>query len=104
MEFAMHKYCVVERWAAESLLTLQCGAGHYHLTRALRLLPETETRLEGDRPQLGFGLLRCPVSGVVFRVIFESIGHAERPLPPPAMPGAAHRPQGARAHRNERDR
>jgi hypothetical protein len=78
----MHKYRVVERWAEESRLTLRCSRGQYHLARALNVMPEVEARLEGYSPHLGFGVLTCPKSGAVFRVIFESIGNASKPLAP----------------------
>jgi hypothetical protein len=88
--FAMHKYRVVDRCAEESRLTLQCDAGHYHLTRALSVFPPADATLEGAKPHLGFDLLLCPKSGAVFRVIFESIGNAEIPHAPTSMPGTVH--------------
>ena len=88
----MHKYCVVERWPEERQLALRCSVGHYHLTRALGVLPAVDARLEGAKPHLGFGVLKCPVSGAMFRVIFESIGNSQRPLAPNDIPGTRHSP------------
>jgi len=90
----MHKYRVVERSAEESRLTIRCSGGRYHLTRALSVLPEVDARLEGDKPHLGFGILRCSKTGAAFRVIFESIGNTAMPSPNP-VPGATDRAPGA---------
>jgi len=84
----MYKYRVVERRAEESRITLRCRRGQYHIARALGVLPLAEAALESDKPHLGFGLLLCPQSGTVYRVMFESIGHttmhpASRPLSGP---------------------
>ena len=89
----MHKYRVVERWQEESRLALWCSAGRYHLARALGPLPVADARLEGSRPHLGFGTLQCTATGTVFRVIFESIGNTEKPLPPSDVPTPAQKPQ-----------
>lgn len=86
----MHQYRVVERWAQESRLTLRCSRGHYHMARALSMLPDVEARLEGYGPHLGFGILVCPKSGATFRVIFESIGNATKPPAPNATQGMKH--------------
>ena len=88
----MHRYRVIQRWPEESWFALRCNAGFYHLSRALSGLPAADARLEGDRPHLGFGILRCPLSGATYRVIFESIGHSSWPLAPGAMPGTTARP------------
>jgi len=83
----MHKYRVIERWAEESRMTLRCSRGHYHMARALSVLPDVEARLEGYRPHLGFGILHCPTSGEVFRMIFESVGNSAKPPAPNATQG-----------------
>lgn len=88
----MHKYRVVEPQAEARLFTLRCSRGHYHVARALSLLPAVDARLEGDKPHLGFGLLVCPNSGAVYRVIFESIGIAESFIAPGAVTDARQRP------------
>ena len=69
----MHSYRVIDRREDESRLALQCAAGQYHLTRVLNLLPPAGATLQGGMPRVGFGLLQCPASGAIFRVIFESI-------------------------------
>jgi hypothetical protein len=73
----MHTYNVVESWARKSRLGLRCQVGRYHLARALHGSPSTGMRLNGARPHLGFGVLVCPKSGALFRVIFELINHAD---------------------------
>jgi len=65
------------------------------MARALSVLPVVNAALEGARPRLGFGILLCPQSGSIYRVIFESIDNTEMPLAPMAMSGAWHRSQGA---------
>jgi hypothetical protein len=69
----MHKYRVWECRPDESRLALKCSQGRYHLTRVLNALPPAGATLTGATPHLGFGILLCPISGTVFRVIFESI-------------------------------
>lgn len=81
----MHKYRVVELHADKGLCALQCGQGRHHLIRALGRAPGLDTRLVGDKPHLGFGILRCTATGAMFRVIFEAIN--ERP-PPALLPGS----------------
>ena len=83
----MHKYRVVECWLDESRLTLQCTRGHFHVVRALSMLPVAGASLEGAKPHLGFGILLCPISGTIFRVIFESIGNPTKPPAPNATAG-----------------
>ena len=73
----MHTYRVVERWADESRIALRCDVGRYHLTRALNALPPAGATLHGTEVHLGFGILLCPTSGAIFRVIFESIDHTD---------------------------
>jgi hypothetical protein len=73
----MHKYRVVEHLAKQGVCALQCSMGRRHLIRALDDMPDVTVRLAGDKPHLGFGVLRCTASGATFRVIFESIN--ERP-------------------------
>ena len=91
----MQKYRVVERRAEQSRMTVRCGAGRYHVARALSLLPELDQGLEGNHPHLGFGILLCQKTGEIFRVIFESVGNAEIRPTPNAMPLAAYRLQAA---------
>lgn len=94
----MHKYSVVNIWTQEHRLALRCSAGRFHLARALGVLPNAGAVLDGDSPQLGFGILLCPESGTIFRVMFESVGHASRlvaPSAPSAMSDAWHRPLAA---------
>jgi hypothetical protein len=76
----MHKYRVVELQTEKGLCALQCNLGRYHLIRALGRAPGLDMRLVGDKPHLGFGILRCTASGALFRVIFETIN--ERPPVP----------------------
>jgi hypothetical protein len=73
----MHKYRVVELYAEKGLCALQCSLGRYHLIRALGHMPGMGLRLVGDKPHLGFGILRCAETGAMFRVMFETIN--ERP-------------------------
>lgn len=89
----MNKYRVVEIWADENRLALRCSAGRYHLARCLGVLPAAGLTVVGSGPHLGFGILSCPTHRAVFRVIFESVGNTEMPLPPSAMLGATHRPR-----------
>lgn len=86
----MQKYRVVDIWTQERRLALRCSAGRFHLARALGVLPNAGAVLDGDSPQLGFGILLCPRSRTIFRVIFESISHATRPSAPtvPTVPTA----------------
>ena len=72
----MHKYRVTGRWPDQSRLVLQCAAGRYHLIRALKMLPGDGDILVGNKPHLGFGMLICPASDAIYRVIFESINQA----------------------------
>jgi hypothetical protein len=74
----MHKYRVVEHQAAEGRCALQCSMGRFHLVRVLAAMPPMGVRLGGDKPHLGFGILRCTASGEAFRVIFESINDLPR--------------------------
>jgi hypothetical protein len=76
----MHKYRVIERWPEASLCALRCSSGRIHRARALNFLPPEAARLHGDKPHLGFGLLVCPASGAIYRLIFESINEAESAL------------------------
>jgi hypothetical protein len=78
----MHHYLVVERWAEHGLCMLRCGAGRYHVARALSVMPPPGEPLSGDAPRLGFGLLVCAATGQIFRVIFEAVGLARRPPRP----------------------
>ena len=84
----MQKYRVVDIWTQERRLALRCSAGRFHLARALGVLPNAGAVLDGDSPKLGFGILLCPRSRTIFRVIFESISHATRPSAPtvPTVP------------------
>lgn len=83
----MQTYQVVERWANETRFALRCGRGKFHVTRALNNLPTTGATLHGARPELGLGILVCPVSGAIFRVIFESINQID-----PFHPNDSRRP------------
>ena len=60
------------------------------MARALSVLPDVEAWLEGYQPHLGFGILHCPKSGADFRVIYESIGNAAKPLAPQVTQGMAY--------------
>lgn len=73
----MHKYRVVERWADESRVALQCHMGRYHVALALNGMPPAASTLHGQKPHPGFVVLLCTVSGTMFRMIFESINQAE---------------------------
>jgi hypothetical protein len=46
------------------------------MARALNFLPPEAAALHGDKPHLGFGLLLCPASGLIYRLFFESINDA----------------------------
>lgn len=69
----MHQYRVLEIQSAENLLTLQCSAGHHHLIGALNHVPPVGATLDGGKPHLGFGILACPRSQLIYRVIFERV-------------------------------
>ncbi len=84
-----HKYNVIGRWVENSRLELRCSRGQYHVARGLSALPDANATLQGDKPHLGFGILICPKSGAIFRVIFESISNSARPPVPKSLPGAA---------------
>jgi hypothetical protein len=73
----MHKYRVVERWADESRVALQCQMGRYHVALALNGMPPAAGTLHGQKPYPGFVVLLSTVSGTMFRMIFESINQAE---------------------------
>jgi len=90
----MHSYRVVDRWEEENRLALRCSAGQYHLARALKSLPQAGAKLDGDRPQLGFGILQCAQSGALFRVIFESVGDTAVSAVQQSWSRPPHRPQG----------
>jgi hypothetical protein len=85
----MHRYRVVERWPDGSRLGLQCQMGRYHLVQALGGMPAVEAMLNGDKPQLGSGMLSCTLSGRIFRVVFESINQAGVTAAPNWMAAAA---------------
>ncbi len=93
----MHTFRVVESWVDEGRLGLRCEAGRYHLARALHDLPPPGLRLNGARPHLGFGVLLCPGSGTVFRVIFELINHVDLSFGADWKPGCAGHCTGDRA-------
>ena len=44
----MHKYRVVERWADESRVALQCHMGRYHVALALNGMPPAAGTLHGQ--------------------------------------------------------
>ncbi len=69
----MQEYRVVECQADEGRVALQCGSGQYHLARTLNAVPAVGAQLHGAHPRLGFGILVCPGSGSVYRVIFEKV-------------------------------
>jgi len=69
----MYRYRVVSRQDGEARVALRGGFGSYHLARALSEVPPVGATLDGESPHLGFGFLRCPKSGQVFRVMFEVI-------------------------------
>jgi hypothetical protein len=71
---------VIERWAERSRCALLCSNGRYHVARVLNGMPGVSAPLHGDRPHLGFGVLVCGASGMLFRVIFESINEAQPAL------------------------
>ena len=73
----MHKYRVVECWADESRIALQCHLGRYHVALALNGMPLAEGTLHGQKPHSGFVILLCAMSGGMFRLIFESINLAD---------------------------
>lgn len=68
----MFKYQVAQHQDSHDRLVLQDNMGQFYLVRALGQPPPSGARLNGARPHLGFGLLKCSVSGQVYRVIFES--------------------------------
>lgn len=77
----MYKYRVVEQDGNQGLCKLQCSNGRFHSVRMLGPLPALRLRLVGDKPHLGFGILKCPSSGAFFRVIFEAINSPPDPTP-----------------------
>ncbi len=58
-------------------IALRDGAGRYHLARIASRLPALWEELEGERPALGFSLLRS-CSGELFRAFFESVDQPQR--------------------------
>jgi len=94
----MHKYRVVERWPDGSRLELRCQTGRYHVVRILSGTPAAGVTLTGDKPHLGFGLLSCSLSGRIFRVIFESIGHAGLSFGHQGLHGSAPNAAAAASH------
>ena len=96
----MQKYRVVDCRANDFKLALKCSNGRYHLTRGLNVLPPVGSVLHGAKAHLGFGVLVCPASGAVFRVIFESINNPSPVfdaawVPRPAQPAPAAVPRPA---------
>ena len=89
----MHQYRVIERWAYESRVALQCHMGHYHVALALNGMPAAAGTLHGQKPYPGFVVLLCTGSGTMFRMIFESINQAELFPGPHGFQGA---PLGSR--------
>lgn len=73
----MHHYRVIERWADESRVALQCHLGRYHVALALNGMPAAAGTLHGQKPYPGFVVLLGTGSGTMFRMIFESINQAE---------------------------
>jgi hypothetical protein len=73
----MHKYRVLEVWHEEKRVVVRCSRGRYHLARVLNAMPETQHTLVGDAPHLGFGLMQGLESGMLFRMIFESINEPD---------------------------
>ncbi len=90
----MQKYRVLECRVDDFKMALKCNNGRYHLTRVLNVLPPIGLVLHGAKAHLGFGVLVCPASGAVFRVIFESINNPSPVfdaewVPKPAQPAIA---------------
>jgi hypothetical protein len=72
----MHTFDVVDRSAEAARLALRCNFGRYHHARPLNAVPPLGGFLQGARPRLGFSILVCLDSGLVYRVIFESVNDA----------------------------
>ncbi len=94
----MHQYRVLEIQSAENLLTLQCSAGHHHLIRALNHVPPVGATLDGGKPHLGFGILACPRSQLIYRVIFERVSSPEPEFESSSITAARHAPLARGPH------
>jgi hypothetical protein len=75
----MHDYTVVEvgHSGAQKTLCLEDEAGAWHVATAIAAVPRVGTRLLGNSPALGFGLLLGAPLDEVFRVVFEVV-HCSR--------------------------
>lgn len=73
----MYLYRVYDACAHIRQITLRDGAGRYHLARITSDLPPLWEELEGERPALGFSLLRSS-SGEHFSAHFEAIDQPKR--------------------------
>ena len=73
----MHEHRMIEHGPKEGLYALRCSSGRYRKVRALSSMPLEEAHLLKAEPGLGFGISVCSTSGAIYRLLFESVNHAE---------------------------
>ena len=81
----MHRYVVANAHSQSPFVALCDSEGRFHVVRATTGTPPVGTRLTGNTPALGFGLLLGEALDKVYRVTFEAVDCGrERALPSPA--------------------
>ena len=75
----MHRYVVASTQTLNRLIALCDSEGRFHVARASMATPQVGTKLTGNSPALGFGLLLGEPLDKVYRVTFETVhcGHKE---------------------------
>jgi len=69
----MHRFVVASTQAFGRLIALCDSEGGFHVARTSAGSPPVGTRLTGNGPALGFGLLLGEQIDVVYRVTFEAV-------------------------------
>jgi hypothetical protein len=69
----MHRYVVAGTQKSGQSITLCDSDGRFHIARASAGAPQFGTKLIGNRPTLGFGLLLGELLDDVYRVTFEAV-------------------------------
>jgi hypothetical protein len=72
-EAFMHRFIVASTQAFGCLIALCDSDGGFHVARTTAGTLPVGTRLMGNRPALGFGLLLGESIDTVYRVTFESV-------------------------------
>jgi hypothetical protein len=78
----MHRYVVASAETPSRSIALCDAYGQFHLARATAATPQVGTKLTGNTPALGFGLLLGESLDKVYRVTFEAVNCSrEQALP-----------------------